>query len=134
MISGFEKGKWYRYTVKHTSTPAGWNDKMMDVCDGNPCYCIYGDEHGHAEFANHEHYDDELSDEQIISGASTRGWWWSPPSARSLAGLANWEEVNSPLLYSVSLFSGSTTISYPETSEIDLPNRSDLRAELLRNI
>jgi len=131
-VTSFEKGHWYRYTIKHSAKPEQWNLKMMDVCDGEPCYCIFG-KGTYAEFKGHGHYDfdQSITDEDIESGRRTpRGWDWSQ-------GLDNWEEIPS-LTTSSSITSSS--IIYPIQEDDSpkysfvLPRRSDLRAELLKKL
>ncbi len=137
-VTSFEKGHWYRYTIKHTVKPDQWNLKMMDVCDGEPCYCIFG-KGAYAEFRGHGHYDSDsgITDEVIESKSrSTRGWDWSQ-------GIDNWEEVSSLECYgwsSSSVTASSITSSIivqeddsPKYSFV-LPRRSDLRAELLKKL
>ena len=134
----FEKDHWYRYNVRHTSTPSGWNDKMMDVCDGAPCLCIYGDR-VYAEFAGHKHFDSDggITDKDIISGRKyTRGWIWSD-------NFENWEEVSAPAgVGFFGILKAGTVQGYEDPEKeadslkysFEFPKRSDLCAELLKKL
>ena len=141
-VRAFEKGHWYKYTVKHSSTPSGWNDKMMDVCDGKPCLCIFGD-NVYAEFKDHMHYDwdSSITDEDIfLKNKATRGWSWS-------TNMENWVEFDSDSAEKLDLVKYCIDIEAPTfdvqhiasqyiepTYSFEFPKRSDLRAELLQKL